>query len=72
MAMIGVSGDGHKFPPFLIFKGSTSTRNGRIAVELQRVAEQQQISCEGNFNGFPLSNYYAVQTKAWVQGLSVG
>ena len=32
-AMIGVSGEGHKFPPFVIFKGSTG-RTGLIAIEL--------------------------------------
>jgi hypothetical protein len=65
-AMIGVSGGGHKFPPFLVFKVINS-RSGRIAVELQRVDDkQEQISCEGTFNDFHLSNFYAIQAKAWM------
>ena len=63
--MIGVSGDGHKFPPFVVFKGSVG-RTGRIVVELRRVAQQQQISYDGEFNGFPLSNFHSVQPKAWM------
>ena len=45
--MIGVSGDGHKFPPFVVNKGSIG-RTGRIAVELRRVAQEQQISQREN------------------------
>jgi hypothetical protein len=64
-AMIGVSRDGHKFPPFLIFKGSTG-RSGRIALELRRVATEQETSTTGECGGFPLSNFYAVQANAWM------
>ena len=39
-ALIGVSGVGHKFPPFLIFKGSRG-RTGRISREFQRVYNWQ-------------------------------
>ena len=64
-AMIGVSRDGHKFPPFVIFKGSTG-RSGRIALELRRVATEQETTSIGECGGFPLSNFYAVQENAWM------
>lgn len=66
--MIGVSGDGHQFPPFLIWKGSTG-RSGRILVHMKKVAAQQQITLEGSFEGFPLSSFYSVQPKAWMDSV---
>jgi hypothetical protein len=64
-AMLGVSGDGHKFPPFVIFKGSV-LRSGRIGAQLRKVATEQATSTDGEHLGFPLSNFYSVQPKAWM------
>jgi hypothetical protein len=65
--MIGVSGNGHKFPPFVVFKGSTG-RTGRIVVVLRRVAQQQHlIGHVGEHNNFPLSNFHSVQKRlGWI------
>lgn len=72
--MIGVSVGGHKFPPFVIFKG---TENGTIAREINDVNNHRSILLENNNNNelvlrqhqqndFPISNIYGVQNKAWM------
>jgi DDE superfamily endonuclease len=63
--MIGVSGSNEKFPPFIIFKGK-DTRGGRVNKTIDRIEIQQQASRDGEHDGFPLSNIYTVQEKAWM------
>ena len=68
--MIGVSGWGYMFPPIIIFKGSIGPR-GRILQELEKVATKQLDTHHGLFSGYPLSNFYAVQEKAWMDTTSM-
>jgi hypothetical protein len=56
--MLGVTGDGQKVPPFIIFKGSNKV-TGRINRELQMITEEHTF-------GFPTQMKYAVQNKAWM------
>jgi hypothetical protein len=69
--MIGVSASGVKLPPYIIYKGSLG-RTGRIAQELKRVREHQESNIAGGaagdeqYLGYPVSNRYAVQPKAWM------
>jgi DDE superfamily endonuclease len=63
--MLGVSGDGHKFPPLIIFKGA-NTRGGRIKGVFDEVRARQMVTTEGDHLGFPLTNKYAVQERAWM------
>jgi transposase-like protein len=66
--MIGVSASGFKLPPYIIYKGSLG-RTGRIAQELKRVREHQNNLVDGLENfylGYPTTNHYAVQPKAWM------
>jgi hypothetical protein len=58
-AMIGVSGGGYMFLPFINFKGSTGPR-GRISRKLGMVHHGEL------FSEYPLSNLYAVQERAWM------
>jgi DDE superfamily endonuclease len=48
--MLGVTGDGQKFPPLIIFKG----------------LNRQMVTLEDDHLGYPLSNKYAVQDRAWM------
>jgi DDE superfamily endonuclease len=63
--MIGVSGDEYKFPPFVIFKGK-NTRSGVVIKKVQAIERRQQITTEGEHDGYPLSMRYAVQERAWM------
>jgi DDE superfamily endonuclease/CENP-B N-terminal DNA-binding domain len=63
-AMIGVGGDGYKFPPYIIFKGVAGV-TGRIYRQFQRVNAMHQAG-NNMHQGLPLSNFYAVQDKAWM------
>lgn len=48
--------DGRCFPPFVIFKGESNTKNGKIATEVKNP------KCFG----YTLMVLYAVQEKAWI------
>jgi DDE superfamily endonuclease len=62
-AMIGVTGDGDGFPPYIIYKGKDSDR-GLIYPQLKRVmAARHEVEV---YDGYPTSNYYAVQENAWM------
>jgi DDE superfamily endonuclease len=61
--MIGVSGSGHKFPPYLIFKGKST---GRIVQDLNRVNDNHEEGSLALNNSFPVSSFYAIQNKAWM------
>ena len=61
--MLGVSGSGHKFPPFIIYKGM-DTLGGKINRQLKQVeAASDEVE---TFEGFPTSNFYAVQENGWM------
>ena len=62
-AMIGVTGDGDAFPPYIVFKGKDSA-GGTINRQLARV--QQQRENHDEYEGFPTSCFYAVQGNAWM------
>jgi DDE superfamily endonuclease len=65
-AMIGVSGSGHKFPPYIVYKGA-DTAGGLINRHLRQVeaAARHNPNLE-EWLGYPTSNLYAVQAKAWM------
>jgi DDE superfamily endonuclease len=65
-AMLGVSGTGYKFPPYIIYKGR-DTDGGIINRGLKQVraAHLRQPNLDEH-RGFPTSNFYAVQDKAWM------
>jgi len=54
--MLGVAADGHKFPPFVIFKGK---RGARVAKEVKKWDD----------NGYLDGCLYNVQAKAWMDEL---
>jgi DDE superfamily endonuclease len=62
--MIGVAGDGYKFPPFIIFKASQV--GTMTATPLRQIATEQATSMDGEYRGVPLSNFYSAQPKAWM------
>lgn len=66
--MIGVSATGVKLQPYIIYKGSLG-RTGRIVQEMRKVQEYQSNMVQGGEEthlGYPVSNCYAVQPKAWM------
>jgi DDE superfamily endonuclease len=65
-AMIGVSGSGYKFPPFVIFKGESGP-HAPINRLLRTIDGIQQTTTEGEHLGYPLSTRYAVQSNAWME-----
>ena len=61
--MLGVTGSGFKFPPYIIFKGM-DTSGGLISRQLKRVeAAKDEVE---TLDGFPTSNGYAVQENGWM------
>jgi transposase len=65
--MIGVSGSGFKFPPLIIYKGSANANTGRILRTFQQIEREfERIGPDGEFQGYPLRNKYAVQANAWM------
>jgi DDE superfamily endonuclease len=69
-AMIGVSGSGYKFPPFVIFKGSNKAR-APINRLFKTIDEIQKTTTEGQQEGYPLSIKYAVQANAWMDSTTM-
>jgi hypothetical protein len=64
--MIGVSGSGHKFPPYIVYKGA-DTAGGLINRQLRQVeAAGRNNPALEEWLGYPTSNLYAVQAKAWM------
>jgi DDE superfamily endonuclease len=61
--MIGVTADGYKFPPYIIYKGR-NTDGGTIARQLRQVLVAEEDIEE--VGGFPTSNFYNVQDNAWM------
>jgi DDE superfamily endonuclease len=64
-AMIGVSGSGYKFPPFVIFKGESGPR-ATVNRLLRSINSIQETTTDGEHLGYPLSIRYAVQSNAWM------
>jgi hypothetical protein len=62
--MIGVTGVGHRIPPYNIYKGS---QEGPIR---RRLAQPNTHYKEGSNNlvtNFPVSNFYTMHKKAWME-----
>jgi hypothetical protein len=61
--MLGVSGDGVKFPPYIIYKGR-NTPGGTINRKLWRVeAVDDGVAM---VDGYPTTNFCAVQDHGWM------
>jgi hypothetical protein len=61
--MLGVTAGGHKFPPYIIYKGR-NTNSGTINRQLRRVdAAGDSVDV---VEGYPTTNRYAVQENAWM------
>jgi hypothetical protein len=63
--MLGASVTGHKFPPYIIFKGR-DTCNGTINRRFKLVDAARGTATVNSCMEFPLSNFYAVQDNAWM------
>jgi hypothetical protein len=66
--MLGATATGHKFPPYIIFKGR-DTAQGTINRRFRQVDIARQAtttSSDESFKDYPLSNFYAVQDNAWM------
>ena len=61
--MLGASGSGHKFSPYIIYKGM-DTAGGTINRQMRRV--EAAVGEVETFEGFPTSNGYAVQENGWM------
>ena len=73
--MIGVSGDGHAFPPYLIFAGGNG-ETGQIyrkcrAIEAEqtRYRENPNLTPPETYQEFPFRCFYSVQAKAWMDSI---
>jgi hypothetical protein len=61
--MIGVSCSGHKFLPYIIYKGG-NTLGGKFDRQMKKV---ESMAAEVYlYNGFPMSLFYAVQEHGWM------
>jgi hypothetical protein len=61
--MVGVSCSGHKFPPYIIYKGR-NTLGGTINRQMKKV---ESMAAEVDvYEGFPTSLFYAVQEHGWM------
>jgi hypothetical protein len=56
--MLGVTMDGEKLPPFVIFKGANTSRS-KIMKEFDSVESRSKF-------GYPEGMFYTVQAKAWM------
>ena len=63
--MIGVTGDGHPFPPFIIFKGKHGP-TGRIYNNFQRMHAEND---HDTFGDYPTRCFYSVQKKGWMDSI---
>jgi hypothetical protein len=73
--MIGVSGDGQRFPPYIIFTGKY-TNTGTINQTFQRITAEQQrynnnidLIPPESFLLFPFRSFYTVQARAWMDSI---
>lgn len=73
--MIGVSGNGERFPPYIIFTGKYSD-TGSIYRKFQRIVAEQQrydnnidLIRPETFLLFPFRSFYTVQAKAWMDSI---
>lgn len=62
--MIGCSGTGHKFDPLVIFLGA-DTKKGKIANTFRQM-QNMALPRDANYEGYPVSMKYRVQSKAWM------
>lgn len=74
-AMLGVCCDNFKFPPYVIFKGSTG-KSGRIlkamkALHTVQLATHPALLPVNKHNRFLLANLYNVQPKGWMNEASM-
>jgi DDE superfamily endonuclease len=66
--MLGVAGDGHRFPPYVIFCGEPDGRIDRRELANVNPRHEQGSLANHPDNNYALSNFYAVQPKAWMDG----